>query len=228
MSYRDDLGAARARTDALERELAEARAEIAALKGESKALVRVASTAITRSDDPPGAFRRIFGGPKQIVYRCTLDGELPDTGYAELIEVIRDTLSVAGTVSTLPGSLTWRTGAHDVVLDPITFYATSRGGKTELQLEEKLGQTAGLFFGMGSGIVGTAGSIAAVAALASVPVLAAVAAPLWFGVSYAGCRKAFAVRARDRDDKLETLMAKLAEIAARYIAEGQSESEQSD
>ena len=228
MSYRDDLQAAQARAEALEKELAETRSELAELKGE-KALVRVGPKRVgARSASSPATYKAL-GGPTLLRYERELSGELPETAYTELVETMRSALSNVGTVSTLPGSLAWATNVPYNGIGPfVNVHITVRDGRTVIRADERIGNLAGVIFGAGGGGVGAGAGTGLVVGLAFVsPLILPVALPLWLGGVWMACRGLFRNRANARAERLETLIDDLAAIAERRIAEAEAAKERS-
>ena len=84
MSYRDELEASRARADALERDLADTRAELSEIKGESTALARRESglparagdAALRRGSASGPAAQRWLGAPTRLEFERVTQGEV--------------------------------------------------------------------------------------------------------------------------------------------------------
>lgn len=223
MSYRDDLDASQARVAALETELAEARAQIDKLEGKapSQALVKVddqALLATSRAAHPTSS--KWLGAPASLKLERVLDGEIPESAYADLIEAIRHALRNVGTVSVLPGSLAWSANTPGNGVGPfVDVYFTIRDGQTTIHIDEKLGNLAGgIFGGVGAG-VGIGGLMAPISTLWIAPILVPFAIPLWLGGTYVACRKLYRNRAKARVKKLDTLLERLVAISERRIAE---------
>ncbi len=232
VAYRDELEAAQARAESLERELAHARSELAVVRGgESQALARRGATelarsggALQRSTDDGKAARRWLGAPTLLTYSRTVEGEIPESSYTELVETMRDSLRSVGTTTVLPGSLAWATMAQQNGVAPtVNIYITARDGQTKIRAEQKLGNLAGGIFGGVGGGLGGGGIMAPIAVAWVAPVLVPLALVAWLGGTYAGCRVLYRSRARKHADKLEALLEDLAAIAARQIARAQEQ-----
>lgn len=219
MSYRDDLDAAHARVQALEQELARTKAELAAARGEPRALVAVGDQALVRGAAGSPAVSRWLGAPTQLQFVRTLDGELPEAAHTELVERMREAIGAVGTTTVLPGSLAWATAPAPNTLSPaVNVYVTSRGGQTTIRAEQKMTQTlAAIFGGVGGGVGGGAimlpGSVAFVA-----PWLLPVTIGVWLGGVYAAYRRLYRGRVRKHAATLEAMVDDLARIAAEHIA----------
>ena len=220
MAYRDDLEATQARVTALEKELADAHAEIARLEGdESQALVKVGGQALERATPDESRSPGWLGAPIRLELSRVLEGEVPEAAYSELVEAMRQALGSVGTVSVLPGSLAWASNAPANGIGPfVNIYFTMRDGRTTIRVEEKLGSLAGGIFGGVGGGVGGGGLMLPIATLWISPLLVPLAVPLWLGGVYAGCRALYRRSARKRARKLEKLLETLVERSEHHIA----------
>jgi hypothetical protein len=146
MSYRDDREALKLRTEHLEQELAEARQEIARLRGESTEGAEEVPLVLGRGS-------AWLGAPARLTYVRQVQGELPAEAREEVVDYLRRAFGALGRVSELGRGLDWS------LVPPsspriIEVSLRVRGGKTRLRLDERLGQVAGGLFG---GIVGGLG-----------------------------------------------------------------------
>ncbi len=215
MTYRDELEAARARADALERDLSDARAKISSLEEKNTALAVRDQHALERVGTA-----RWLGAPKRLELDRVLEGEMPEAGYTEIVEAAREAFGNVGQVTLLPGSLTWNstTPQPNTVFSPASVYITVRDGRTRIRMEEKLGQLAGGIYGGLGGGIGGGGIMLPIAAAWVSPVLLAFTLPAWIGgISYL-CFKLYRRQARKRATRFETLGDRLVEIAERHIA----------
>ncbi|HEY2744126.1 MAG TPA: hypothetical protein VGL86_05875 [Polyangia bacterium] len=211
MSYRDDIEAAHARVAALEEELARTRAELAALKGDQKqALVLASATAIELAPRQRSAARWL-GAPTVLVFTETIDGAIGDEVYSKMLEHLRREFGRAQ-ASSFKDTVTFSTLSHrgkDVSID-----VTSTGGRTTIRAEERLGPIAGGIFGGFGGAVGGGGMAGVVAATAAVaPALIPVAIVGWVGGLFVVSRFSYRAVARRRARRLQRLVAELAAIA---------------
>ena len=207
MAYRDDLEAAQARIAMLEQENAE-------LKDKSTALVKSPSTALIISGDQLGK-RRWLGGPTKLATETVLDGELPETAFAVLIDHVRDVLGAPGQTSVLPGSVTWN--QVPTATRAIEVRITSRHNKTTLRVSENLnGWAGGIYAGVGS-ISSTGASVAgATLGLAGLGVALVAGAGLWLGA-----RKLFGGMSDKYLGQIHDLSERLAELAKEEIEQAQ-------
>lgn len=214
MTYRDELEAALARADALERDLSDARDKIASLEGKKTELAPVR-----------GALERVgsarwLGAPMRLELDRVLEGEMPQSGYTELVEIVRKAFGNVGQVTLLPGSLTWSSILSQAsTINPYaSVYVTVRDGRTRIVMEERLGQLAGGIYGGIGGGIGSGGIMLPLAVAWANPLLLAVTLPAWIGgISYL-CFKVYRSRARKRATRFEKLADRLVDIAERHIA----------
>jgi len=219
VAYRDDLEAAQARIDDLERQLAEARSELDGRRQErSQALVLAERGALAARGDPrpSSSASRWLGGPVRLAFSRTVDGELPDSAHIEVVELIRERVGEVGTVSRLEGSLAWTSTANQKSVGPfVSVTVTSRRGQTTIRIEERLGQLAGAIYGgIGGGIGGGAIVLPVLIAVAAPP-LGALAIPVWLGGWWAGLRSIYRRVARGRAERLQTLADQLADLVGQ-------------
>lgn len=211
MSYRDDTEAAHARVAALEEELARTRAELAALKGDDKHALVLASTTALELVPKQRAALRWFGAPTVLVFAETIDGEIGEDLYPKLIELMRRELG-GGQVSSFKGTVTFSTfsrGGVDVSID-----ITSGSGQTTIRAEERLGRVAGgIFGGIGGGAGGSAMIPIVAGATAVAPALIPLAIAGWLGTVFVVSRASYRAVARRRARRLQRIVTELAAIA---------------
>jgi hypothetical protein len=105
--YRDDRDADRARIDALEAELRQAKDKIEDLEGRrSQALVLASSTAISPSGKP-SLGTRIAGAPMTLELTRTFDKPFPTEKFEDLVETMR---GVTRAVAPRSCAARWRGG----------------------------------------------------------------------------------------------------------------------
>ena len=204
--YRDDREADQARIDSLEGELAAANAKIAELEGKrSQALVLAGSKDLAPSGKATTTAAKWFGAPLKLELTRTWNKEYPFDKVEELIDLIREITGDNGRVELLKTSMTWESTSRDKGIGPfITVRVTVRNGTTKLEVTDRLGQLAGVWFGagMGGGGGGTI-SLPILAGIALNPVLIPVFIPVWVGSFYLVMRKMFKRSARKRAERLQ-------------------------
>ena len=219
MSYRDDRDADQARIAALEHELADARARLAAAEGrDAQALVRASAGGLVAAADAPGAAARWFG-PVRLQLARRFDGEFPVARFEDLIDRIRELARDPGRSELLRSSLTWFSSSGEKSLGPFrVITVTVRDGVTTLTASERLGQLAGAIYGGVGGGVGGGGLALPLAASIAVPVLAPVFMVGWLGGVFLGARALYRRAARRRAIALEQLHLALADEIERAVA----------
>lgn len=217
MSYRDELDAAQARIEALERELAETRA---ALSG-SRALVKVGSVELATRREKQRTARRWLGGPTRLEAERTIEGAAPETCYGEIVDYLSLHFEIGCRISTVAGRFEWTSSPLSSGTGPsVTVVVTSRDGQTTVRAHEPLSDLLGSIYGGFGGGVGGAGIIAPIALFALSPILGAIGVPLWIGGTYALCRSRFRRSVNERETRLEEAVAGVADII-RAAAEPQ-------
>lgn len=210
MSYRNDNEAAHARIAALEEELARTRAELAALEGDQKHALVVASATAMQQVPRQRAAARWLGAPTVLVFSETIDGEIGEEVYSKLVECMRRELG-RGQVSSFKDTVTFSTfsrGGTDVSID-----ITSGGGRTTIHAEERLGRVAGgMFCGLGLGVGG--GSMLPIVAGTSAiaPALVPLAVGGWLGALFVVSRVGYRAVARRRARRLQRMVNRLAAV----------------
>ncbi len=203
MTYRDDRDADRARIEALEQELAQAKAKVEELEGKrSQALVLASSSGLARTSQ--SASTKWAGAPFRLELMRTWDKEFPIDHFEDLLEAIREVTRDNGRVEMLRTSMTWTSTGPEKGTGPfITIRISVKNGVTKLEAGDRLGQLAGVIYGAIGGGVGGGAIALPIFASISVPILAPVIAAGWFGGFYFGLRKLFKSRARKRAEKLQ-------------------------
>lgn len=193
--------------------------QVAREAGLDPALVRRAATDLdTRvSDQKPSAF---IGAPTNLALERTIDGEIPVEEYETLVLEIQRELGGVGQVSTLGRSLVWTMQGVDrrrVSTRTVQLTVTPRNGRTTIRIEEPLGQLAGgLFGGLMGGLGGGTSGIAMGIGM-GVFHSPSVAVGLIGGMvsaSYLLARTIFGRTVRNRGERMQRLMSRLAEHVA--------------
>ncbi len=205
-AYRDEREALAARIEQLERELADARREIARLR---------------RGGDGELAEPSVFlGAPSRVVLERTLSGELPDEALEQLVEVLRLTFGQMGRREDVGRTAAWRTDAEAGRRAQV--FIIRGDGTTRIRVEEKLGSLAGGLFG---GVVGGAGAggVVVILAIAAetglfLPFGAALSL-LWAGLTYSVARTTFAALGKTRERQLFRLIEELEALAREALEE---------
>jgi hypothetical protein len=177
--------------------------------------------AVRESGAPPavpraGAFW--LGSSTQLLCEKVVNGEVTEAVYDEIVDEVQATLSTEGQVDTLGRSLTWRT--EKPVLGKrraVQVRVTSRGGKTRIQVQERIGELATSIHGgiMGGGALGGVAIILGIGLGMPVgpPEVVTLFAAGWAGGMWALSRSIFGAVARRKRIDLEQLSDRIAEIA---------------
>lgn len=207
MSYRDDRDADRARIEALEAELAQAKAKVEELEGKrSQALVLASGGALTAAGKANSAGAKWAGAPLRLELSRSWDKEFPVAEFEDLLDGIREVTRDNGRVEMLRTSMTWSSASQEKGTGPyFTVRISVKNGTTKLDVSDRLGGLAGVIFGAIGGSVGGGAIALPIFAAVSMPILAPVIAVGWFGGFYVGLRKLFKSRARKRAEKLQQL-----------------------
>jgi hypothetical protein len=197
--------------------------QVAREAGLDPALVRRAATDLdTRvSDRRPSAF---LGAPTSLMLERTIDGEVSADEYEALVLEIQRELGGVGSASTFGRSLQWTMRGVDrrrVASRIVQVTVTPRNGRTTIRIEEPLGQLAGgLFGGLMGGLGGGTSGIAmgiGMGVFHSAPVAVGLIGGM-IASSYVLARTVFGRMVRGRGERLQLLMARLAEHIAATAA----------
>jgi len=197
--------------------------QVAREAGLDPALVRRAATDLdTRvTDQNPSPF---IGAPTNLALERTIDGEVPVDEYETLVLEIQRELGGVGQASMLGRSLVWTTqgtGRRRASTRTVQVTVTPRNGRTTIHIEEPLGQLAGgLFGGLMGGLGGGTSGIAM-----GIGMGVFHSAPIAFGLiggmvsgSYLLARTIFGRVVRDRGERMQRLMSRIAEHVAATAA----------
>jgi len=229
VAYRDELEAAQARARALEQELDEARARIDQLEGRrSKALVKRQTADLARTDVGSN-YSAWAAGPTRIRFEADIEGEVPEEAYQELVEIMRRSVGAIGNASTLGRSLAWSaTPQHGAPDRMVLVTIDSRNQRTVIRVEEQLSILLGRIYGGVLGGVGGGGVMLPILVGLGYPPLIPFALAAWFGGVFGICRKAYAKRARARQEQLSELLDDLVLACRDEISASESSSVDSD
>jgi len=126
---------------------------LAAEVGIKPDIVRAAADALRPSDGVPAPLiapsvrsNPWIGGPTRIAIERIVDGEIPESEYAVMVDETRRTLQNVGQVSQLGRSFSWvaSPGASQRKLEIVV---SVRGGRTRITIQENFGPLIGAMFG---------------------------------------------------------------------------------
>ena len=173
--------------------------------------------------DTPGqsAARFWLGAPTYLLFERAVTGELPDTEFATLVEVMRAELGQVGQSGQLGRSFSWTTvrAAGSSGRD-VQILVSVRGGSTRITVRENLGQLAGgIFGGVGGGVGGGGFGLVAgiIGGAMNAPQALIVAVPLWLAAVFSGTRSIYFHAVRARQAQLARLTENLAALAAELV-----------
>jgi hypothetical protein len=194
----------------------------AALALDARRTPAVVATADGTPDTPGQRAARFWlGASTYLLFERVVAGELPDTEFSALVEVMRAELGQVGQGGQLGRSFSWTTvrAAGSTGRD-VQILVSVRGGSTRITVRENLGQYAGgIFGGVGGGVgFGGFGVVAAVLSAAlHRPEAMIVAVPLWLAAVFSGTRSIYHYMVKARRAQLARLTDQLAQLAAQLV-----------
>jgi tRNA A-37 threonylcarbamoyl transferase component Bud32 len=192
---------------------------VAEAAGIPRALVRQA--AVSAEARPAPAPSRVattlIGGPTFIDIERVVEGEVPDTEYATLVDEVRSRIGQAGIVSSLGRSVTWIASEGSAqTRRPLQVTVSVRAGRTRIHIRDSLTDLrAGLFGGVLAGVgAGGLGPLIAVAVEGlKAPAVLFALVPAWVLTVFSSTRSLYHYRTRARQRQLEDLADRLAALA---------------
>jgi serine/threonine protein kinase len=162
------------------------------------------------------------GGPTTVVVERVVEGELPESEYAVMVDETRRFLKNVGQVSQLGRSFSWVASGGPSRRN-LEIVVSMRAGRTRITIQENLAPLVGAVYGgigggMGGGGMGPILGIF-VGALHIAPAAMAVIIPGWLLTTFATARTTYRVISRRRVAELERLAERLAALARDLISE---------
>ena len=161
-----------------------------------------------------------LGGPTTVVLERLVEGELPETEYAVIVDETRRLLKNVGQVSQLGRSFSW-VAAGGPSRRNLEIAVSVRAGRTRIRIQESLAPLIGQVYGGIGGGMGGGGMGPIMGILFGVlhfPGTAAAAiVPLWLLTTFATARTTFRFVTRRRLRELERLADRLADLARDLI-----------
>ena len=159
-------------------------------------------------------------GPTEVFFERVVDGELPESEYAAVVEEIRRTMRNAGSVSQFGRSFSWIAARGPSIRRDLEVAVTVRRGQTRITIQENMSQLIGAVYGgigggMGGGGMGPIMGIGA-GALHLGPALVFVV-PAWLGITYVTARTVYRRTTKRRVTELENLVNRLAALVAELV-----------
>jgi hypothetical protein len=195
--------------------------EIAAEAGIDPTYLRRAALDIDSGATDRSFWATVVGEDILLNRAVTLPGELSDDGFERIVATIQTQTRLHGQPSLLGRTLTW--GAETANKSrTLQIVVTSRDGRTDIRLEENLGQlAAGLFAGMTSGFgIGAGMGVGLPIGLKLLGSVAfAIAAPVGvMGLAYLGSRAIYRAIVRRRRQAISHLFDRVVREAEASIA----------
>src|SRR3989442_1325402 len=104
---------------------------------------------------PPNRTNNWVGGPTELLFERVIEGELPESEYATVVEEIRRVLRNAGQVSQFGRSFSWIAARGPAIRRDLEVAVSVRRGQTRVTIQENLNQLMGAVFGgIGGGMGG--------------------------------------------------------------------------
>ena len=199
---------------------------LAADVGVGPEVVRQAAASLrTTSATPPAVaeparWNRAIGGPTSILIERVVEGELPDSEYAAVVDEARRVLKNVGQVSQLGRSFSW-VATPGSTSRQLEIVVSVRAGRTRITIQENLaplirGIFGGIGGGMGGGGMGPIIGIGVGAFHLAGAVFAAII-PLWLVTTYFTARTAFVRTSRRCMRQLESLGDRLAGLVRELV-----------
>ena len=207
---------------------------VQALAGEvgvAPEVVRAAADALQAPYVTPGSLapnrtNNWVSGPTEIFFARVVDGELPESEYATVVEEIRSVLRNAGQVSQFGRSFSWIAARGPAIRRDLEVAVSVRRGQTRITIQENMNQLIGAVYGgigggMGGGGMGPIIGVG-VGALHLVGAAVLTVVPVWLGITYLTARTVYrrtsTKRLRELDElanRLEALVGELVEVPHR-------------
>jgi hypothetical protein len=189
--------------------------------------IREAATYVRRSETgglirTDGTQRNLWlNGPTRIALERVVEGELPESEYATLVDEMRLRLGAGGQVSQLGRSFTWAPTRSEYLKRDLEIVVTVRGGRTRITILENMKALAGsIFGGIGGGLGGGGmGPILGVGigALGLNPLFLIGLIPAWLGGVFVTARTVYRKQTDKRGAELEDLADRLAQLTRELI-----------
>jgi serine/threonine protein kinase len=165
-------------------------------------------------------------GPTELFFERVIEGELPESEYATIVEEIRRVLRNSGQVSQFGRSFSWIAARGPAIRRDLEVAVSVRRGQTRITIQENMNQLIGAVYGaigggMGGGGMGPIIGVG-VGALHLVGAGVVVIVPVWLGITYLTARTVYrrssTKRLRECEmlaDRLEALVRELVEVPHR-------------
>ena len=170
---------------------------------------------------PPNRVNNWVAGPTDLLFERIVEGELPESEYATMVEEIRRVLRNAGQVSQFGRSFSWVASRGPAIRRDLEVSVSVRRGQTRITIQESMRQLIGAVFGgigggMGGGGLGPMLGVGAGVLHLAGPAMVLVV-PVWLAVTYITARTVYRRSSTKRAHELEDLANRLEALARELV-----------
>ena len=160
-------------------------------------------------------------GPTELFFERVIEGELPESEYATIVEEIRRVLRNAGQVSQFGRSFSWIAARGPGIRRDLEVAVSVRRGQTRITIQENMSQLIGAVYGgigggMGGGGMGPIIGVG-VGALHLVGAAVVIIVPVWLGITYLTARTVYHRSSTKRLRECETLADRLEALVRELV-----------
>jgi transposase-like protein len=187
--------------------------------------LRAAAESLQTPHGAPGALapnrtNPWVAGPTELFFERVIDGELPESEYATVVDEIRRVLRNAGQVSQFGRSFSWIAARGPAIRRDLEVAVSVRRGQTRITIQENMNQLIGAVYGgigggMGGGGMGPILGIGAGALHLGAAAVAIV--PIWLGITYLTARTVYRRSTGRRHRELAALINRLATLVEELV-----------
>jgi serine/threonine protein kinase len=163
----------------------------------------------------------VIGGPTRLVFERIVQGEVPDTEFATMVEEVRRVMQNVGQVSQLGRSFSWSMSRGGSGRRDLEVLVSVRAGVTRITIQENLALVIGqIFGGIGGGLGGGGmGPIMGifVGAMHMHPAYLLGVIPAWLTTVYVTARTVYGRSWKSRARELENLADRLERLARELV-----------
>jgi len=176
---------------------------------------------VTPGSLAPNRTNHWVAGPTEILFERVVEGELPESEYATVVEEIRRVLRNAGQVSQFGRSFSWIAARGSAIRRDLEVAVSVRRGQTRVTIQENLNQLIGAVFGgigggMGGGGMGPILGVG-VGALHLVGAAVITVVPVWLGITYLTARAVYRRSSMKRLREAEELANRLSVLIEQLV-----------
>lgn len=170
----------------------------------------------------PPKYNRWIAGPTRVRLERTIEGELPDADWQELVDEIRRTLGNVGQVNQFGRSFSWSAAGRGTSRWDLEVAVSVRAGRTRISIAESFAPLMGAVFGGIGGGMGGGGMgpiIGVFAGALHIPAAIPLIVPLWLATTFITARTVYHRITGRRTRELESLIDRLAALTRELLAE---------